>query len=500
MDIVMNKKILGALTALIMATTAGGVVSASDFDFTIDENGKADIAAKTHLIENSRVSICILNPYVSIDEIDAVNESTAMTDKFAVVAQALSDGNGDISYSYSLSDDAKSGEYVCRLKVYGESEEKLAAAKYMNQSRHDKGIELLRSEQNKEAVLEEYADDIDLSLGAVYRAMNEDEKNYTMEEIKTNSDSYNGFTASVNNIVTFRNIKDKQNTDAKNIFENNASALGVTQDTVQEYNQLSATSKDLVFVRLQNNIQSAYTPDVLEAQLIQAMNSIQTGGSSSGGSSYGGGGSSGGGGGSSVSIFKGATDENTLLPVPSDELFEDLPVSHWAYPAVMKLVEKNVVNGVDDKHFAPDKYLTREELVQLVIRAFEYYEDYSGENKFEDVPEEAWYYPAVMKGVGAGIIKGMDETHFGSGQSVTRQDMAVIIMRAVDADETAEIYVVDENKSIADIDAVSDYAKDAVERMVKGEIINGKEDGNFDPFGKATRAEAAQIIYKILYK
>ena len=43
----------------------------------------------------------------------------------------------------------------------------------------------------------------------------------------------------------------------------------------------------------------------------------------------------------------------------------------------------------------------------------------------------------------------------------------------------------------------AEYAKDAIFAL-GGSVISGDENGNFNPEAKTTRAEAAQMIYKLL--
>ena len=51
---------------------------------------------------------------------------------------------------------------------------------------------------------------------------------------------------------------------------------------------------------------------------------------------------------------------------------------------------------------------------------------------FEDVPEYQWYYKYAASGVRKGIVNGISKTRFGTGSSISRQDMAVMTVRALD--------------------------------------------------------------------
>ena len=51
--------------------------------------------------------------------------------------------------------------------------------------------------------------------------------------------------------------------------------------------------------------------------------------------------------------------------------------------------------------------------------------------------------------------------------------------------------------TFADESDIAEYANDAVRLMQRGGIINGDENGRFNPEAYATRAEAAKIIYNL---
>ena len=81
---------------------------------------------------------------------------------------------------------------------------------------------------------------------------------------------------------------------------------------------------------------------------------------------------------------------------------------------------------------------------------------------------------------------------FGSGENVTRQDMAVIIYNAM---IKSGITLETQELEFSDKHLISDYAKNAVSALTKAGVINGLSDNTFNPAGEATRAEAAKMIY-----
>ena len=80
--------------------------------------------------------------------------------------------------------------------------------------------------------------------------------------------------------------------------------------------------------------------------------------------------------------------------------------------------------------------------------------------------------------------------------NVTRQDAAVILCRAAEY-KSIQLNSDGEKRIFNDSADISDYAKEAVNRLSAVGAVNGDENGNFMPFGNTTRAEAAKLIYSL---
>ena len=114
---------------------------------------------------------------------------------------------------------------------------------------------------------------------------------------------------------------------------------------------------------------------------------------------------------------------------------------------------------------------------------------------FRDVRISDWYYDYVMRAYNAGIVTGMDDNSFMPDREITRQDMAVMLYRLAKLLGKASDA---ELSSFADFDTISDYAKEGVSFLKQRGIVSGDETGSFKPNDSATRAEAAQMIYKFI--
>lgn len=193
----------------------------------------------------------------------------------------------------------------------------------------------------------------------------------------------------------------------------------------------------------------------------------------------------GGGGGSLTFPNKEPKEEKEELS------FTDIAEGHWANSSIMFLADKGILSGYPDGSFKPDKSVNREEFVKMLIVALGLY-DKNSECQFEDVDKESWYYPYVASACKNEIVNGMGNI-FGSGENITREQAATMIYRsAVMFNKTFE-----EGMKFIDGDSISEYAKEAVS-AIAGTVINGDENGNFNPFASTTRAQAAKMIYQLL--
>ena len=188
-------------------------------------------------------------------------------------------------------------------------------------------------------------------------------------------------------------------------------------------------------------------------------------------------------------------DNETPLSSFNGTRFDDVGVEHWAVAFVEYLAELGFVNGKTETLFYPGDTITRAEFVTILARM-------SGETlppyttagtPFTDVIASEYYAAAVAWAYDNGIVKGTSETTFSPGLKITRQDIAVMIVRYVEY-RSFTLGVKNDATVFSDATQVAEYASTAVTAMQQANIINGYEDGSFKPVGNATRAEAAKML------
>lgn len=176
--------------------------------------------------------------------------------------------------------------------------------------------------------------------------------------------------------------------------------------------------------------------------------------------------------------------------------FADVGVGDWFYDAVQYVYENNIFNGTSDTKFTPSGTMTRGMFVTVLGRmAGVDREEYDQETAFTDVGRSAYYAPYVAWAAKHGITSGTGDGRFSPDALINREQMATFFVRyfeifGVEFDTNEEIDTIP-----ADIDQVSDYAREAVLKLWKTGLLSG--DGvNFNPKANASRAQAAALCMR----
>ncbi len=174
--------------------------------------------------------------------------------------------------------------------------------------------------------------------------------------------------------------------------------------------------------------------------------------------------------------------------------FQDLSSVPWAVTAINALVTMGVINGRSNTEFDPNATVTRAEFTKMVCAAFGVVPSTKTTQTFTDVLTSDWYFGYVEAAAEKGIVLGISDTEFAPNAPITREQMAAMMYRAINA--TSAVLKQGASKTFTDEYAISDYAKASVDALSAAGVINGVSDTEFAPQADATRAQAACIIYQ----
>jgi hypothetical protein len=175
--------------------------------------------------------------------------------------------------------------------------------------------------------------------------------------------------------------------------------------------------------------------------------------------------------------------------------FDDLTNVAWAQDAIQGLAARGVVQGVGENRFNPEASVTRAEFIAMLVNAFNL-SDTTASISSTDVHPADWYYNAIASASKLGIVQGQSDTMFGANERISRQDMAVMVYRALNALDQMPVTST-QPAAFTDQAEIRVYAQEAVAAMQRFGLIQGMENGTFAPGASTTRAQAATLIYRL---
>ncbi|OME98093.1 hypothetical protein BK124_12705 [Paenibacillus amylolyticus] len=190
------------------------------------------------------------------------------------------------------------------------------------------------------------------------------------------------------------------------------------------------------------------------------------------------------------------SDMGTYVAFAYDKSFEDVAPTHWASEAIKFLSAKHVLTGKTETAFDPQGQTTRAEFAALIVRTLGL-EVKGNDLPFGDVSKDAWYADSVAAAYQAGLVQGIANDKFAPTQTISREEMAVLMMRAYEYQSQSN-HTQSADAGYTDEANIASWAKEAAAKASELGVMNGSTGGQFKPKNSATRAETAQTVHNLL--
>ncbi len=176
--------------------------------------------------------------------------------------------------------------------------------------------------------------------------------------------------------------------------------------------------------------------------------------------------------------------------VDPSKAFSDIPKKAWYYSAVSYVVNHGIFAGANGR-FDPNGDMTRAMFVSVLSRMAGVTLKNNVKTVFADVKSGQWYTGAVKWASGNDIVAGADGK-FMPNDPITREQICTILVTYA---KHMKITLKPKQAAVTFKDAkdISKWARSAVTACQRAGLVAGA-NGNFNPKGKATRAEVAQIL------
>jgi hypothetical protein len=206
--------------------------------------------------------------------------------------------------------------------------------------------------------------------------------------------------------------------------------------------------------------------------------------------------------GESISVLKNYIDVRTDYLnenfFTNDTYFKDVAEKVWYYKSVMYVADNGYMQGVGGQMFLPNQSLTRAMVVTVLSRVSG--DDLSAytSSAFTDVDQGQWYTAPIAWAADKGIVTGYDNQTFLPHQSITREELALMIKNYASykgLDMTIEDTALD---GFSDSQQVSSWAKDALCWCKSSGLIQGISETELGPKAMSTRAQFCTILKRYL--
>ena len=184
--------------------------------------------------------------------------------------------------------------------------------------------------------------------------------------------------------------------------------------------------------------------------------------------------------------------------IPQDIEFTDKDNSRFEFHTVERLSQTGVIKGNEKGEAKPFDNVTRAEAAAMIRRFLNLPLNEDIQNPFEDVNKEDWFYNEVSALFKTGIVKGDSETLFSPQRNVSREEITVMVVRAL---EYAGLNCAERTVFNAiDTADISDWAKTAYDK-IGGNYISDYDDTDYEnpvrvlnPKKDASRYDVAYIL------
>jgi len=178
--------------------------------------------------------------------------------------------------------------------------------------------------------------------------------------------------------------------------------------------------------------------------------------------------------------------------------FSDLKDFEWAKNQIEVLASKGIIGGTTPETYDPSANITRADFMVLLTKTLGITAETDG--NFADVSKGDYYYETIGVAKKLGLSNGDENNMFNPNAKITRQDMMVLTVRALEyANKLNAKGTASDLDKFSDTSSIADYAKDSVSTMTNEGLVKG-DGSSINPLENATRAEIAVLMYRIYNK
>lgn len=179
-----------------------------------------------------------------------------------------------------------------------------------------------------------------------------------------------------------------------------------------------------------------------------------------------------------------------ILSASAFAAFVDMPSDAAGKAALENAVKNGLLNGVGNDMIAPYDTITRSQMGAIIVRAMGA-DNEADISKFTDVAKDKWYYSEMAKAVYMGAFEGDGGSNLYPDKAITYQEAFLVLSRVFD------LRYIDENclENYVDKGFVASWAEEGVKKIISGGYFSSDMIGPSSPIN---RVEFAKVMDKLV--
>lgn len=182
----------------------------------------------------------------------------------------------------------------------------------------------------------------------------------------------------------------------------------------------------------------------------------------------------------------------------SDQVLESLNVSFWAEEEISQAKESGLTTQKTSFYLTSD--ITREAFAELVVNWVELVKGYeitpASTSTFTDTTDTS-----ILKAYNAGIINGVGNDLFNPTANATRQDIAVMLYRAINLLKSENLIDIDLTQGdltqYTDSANLGSWAVEAVSVLAQNGVMKGTSDTTLSPRNTCTIEQSIILVNRL---
>ncbi|MEK4210141.1 S-layer homology domain-containing protein [Paenibacillus sp. FSL R10-2788] len=173
--------------------------------------------------------------------------------------------------------------------------------------------------------------------------------------------------------------------------------------------------------------------------------------------------------------------------------FSDLTeIQQTKSAAILEAARLGLLKGDPNGQFRPTATMTRQELAAILAKTLKLDSSVNSASTFRDVSDSSWSVSAIEAVKKAGFMEGDLTGNFNPSRPVTREELAVIFVRAIRGTGAQG----GQANKVNDESTISNWAKEYTDVALRLKLIDSPED-MFSPKGTVQRQDMASFLLNI---